>query len=163
VHRRPRSRRSIHPRSLASIVWHPIPFGRQRRQQMGAYSRRHYREWTWRLTDPHVIVEHYTDGTSSSGAWATFAANGVHLGELPGVCAHFVIDTDGTIYQLVSLRVRCRHAIGMNSTAIGIEHVVTSDQQILSNLAMMRSRPADALAHDRWYPRAERDRPRRDL
>jgi len=50
-----------------------------------------------------------------------------------------VVDTDGTIYQLVNLRVRCRHAIGMNWTAIGIEHVGTSDRQILSNPAMMRS------------------------
>jgi N-acetylmuramoyl-L-alanine amidase len=146
------------------IVWRPIPFGRQRRQQMGAYSRRHYRDRTWRLTDPRVIVEHYTDGTSSSGAWATFAANSVHLGELPGVCAHFLIDTDGTIYQLIGLRVRCRHAIGMNWTAIGIEHVATSDQQILSNPAMMRS----SLRLTLWlmdrlrYPGAERDRPRRD-
>jgi N-acetylmuramoyl-L-alanine amidase len=121
------------------IVWRPIPFGPDRRREMGAYSHRHYGTWTWRLRDPHVIVEHYTDGTTFSGAWATFAANGVHLGELPGVCAHFVIDTDGTIYQLVNLHVRCRHAIGMNWTAIGIEHVGTSDQQILSNPAMMRS------------------------
>jgi beta-N-acetylhexosaminidase len=121
------------------IVWRPIPFGQRRRQQMGAYSRRHYGTWTWRLTDPQVIVEHYTDGSTFTGAWATFAANGVHLGELPGVCAHFVIDTDGTIYQLVSLHVRCRHAIGMNWTAIGIEHVGTSDGQILSNPAMMWS------------------------
>ncbi len=121
------------------IVWRPIPFGRDRRREMGAYSRRHYGTWTWRLRDPHVIVEHYTDGTTFSGAWATFAANGLHLGELPGVCAHFVIDTDGTIFQLVNLHVRCRHAIGMNWTAIGIEHVGTSDEQILSNPAMMRS------------------------
>ena len=121
------------------IVWRPIPFGERRRREMGAYSRRHYGKWTWRLRRPKVIVEHYTDGTTFSGAWATFAANSVHLGELPGVCAHFVIDTDGTIYQLVNMHVRCRHAIGMNWTAIGIEHVGTSDQQILSNPRMMRA------------------------
>lgn len=121
------------------IVWRPIPFGERRRSEMGAYSLRHYGEWTWRLRRPKVIVEHYTDGTTFSGAWATFAANSVHLGELPGVCAHFVIDTDGTIYQLVNLHVRCRHAIGMNWTAIGIEHVGTSDGQILSNPRMMRA------------------------
>ena len=121
------------------IVWRPIPFGERRRSQMGAYSLRHYGEWTWRLLHPHVIVEHYTDGSTFGGAWATFASNAIHLGEVPGVCAHFVIDTDGTIYQLVNLRVRCRHAIGMNWTAIGIEHVGTSDGQILSSPAMMRA------------------------
>ena len=115
--------------------------------------------------DPHVIVEHYTDGTTFSGAWATFAANSVHLGELPGVCAHFVIDTDGTIYQLVNLHVRCRHAIGMNWTAIGIEHVGTSDQQILSNPADdARIAAAHGVAHGSLrHPSTERDRTRRDL
>src|SRR5438093_1122431 len=51
----------------------------------------------------------------------------------PGTCAHFVIDRDGTIYQLVPLTVMCRHTVGLNYTAIGIEHVATSDRQILSN------------------------------
>ena len=50
-----------------------------------------------------MIVEHYTDGTSFDSAWNHFAANGPHLGERPGVCAHFLIDTDGTISQLVNL------------------------------------------------------------
>ena len=122
-----------------AIVWRPIPFDRDRRQEMGAYSSRHYGRWAWRLTDPKVIVEHFTDGSTFAGAWATFGSNALHMGELPGVCAHFVIDTDGTIYQLVNLHVRCRHAIGMNWTAIGIEDVGTSDAQILSNPAMMRS------------------------
>jgi beta-N-acetylhexosaminidase len=121
------------------IVWRPIPFGADRRREMAAYSQRHYGRGTWHLTAPKVIVEHYTDGSTFAGAWATFAANSPHLGELPGVCAHFVIDTDGTIYQLVNLHVRCRHAIGMNWTAIGIEHVGTSDRAILANAAMMRS------------------------
>jgi hypothetical protein len=108
------------------ITWRKIPFGARRKRQMAAYSQRHYGDRTWELTDPQVVVEHYTDGTAFSAAWNTFAANSTHLGELPGVCAHFIIDTDGTIYQLVNLRVRCRHAIGMNWTAFGIEHVGTN-------------------------------------
>ena len=122
-----------------AIVWRPIPFGPRRRAEMAAYSQRHYGSGGWRLVGPHVIVEHYTDGSTFAGAWATMASNAPHLGELPGTCSHFVIDTDGTIYQLVPLGTRCRHAIGMNWTAFGIEHVGTSDQQILSNPAMMRA------------------------
>jgi beta-N-acetylhexosaminidase len=38
----------------------------------------------------------------------------LHNGELPGTCAHFIIDRDGTIYQLVHLWIRCRHTVGMN-------------------------------------------------
>jgi N-acetylmuramoyl-L-alanine amidase len=121
------------------IEWKKIPFGAKRKRQMAAYSRRHYGERTYELTDPKVVVEHYTAGTSFDSAWNHFAANGTHLGEKPGVCAHFLIDTDGTVYQLVNLAIRCRHAIGMNWTAIGIEHVGTNARGILDNRRMMRA------------------------
>ncbi|GIV01154.1 MAG: hypothetical protein KatS3mg014_2769 [Actinomycetota bacterium] len=39
----------------------------------------------------------------------------------------------------MNLGIRCRHAIGMNHTAIGIEHVGTSAEEILGNRAMMRT------------------------
>lgn len=121
------------------IVWHPFGYGPRRRAEMAAYSRRHYGRYAWRLHDPKVIVEHYTDGTSVTSVFNYYAANSPHMGELPGVCAHFVIDTDGTIYQEAPLWIRCRHAIGMNYTAIGIEQVGTSDRQILNDPSMMRS------------------------
>jgi N-acetylmuramoyl-L-alanine amidase-like protein len=121
------------------IVWKPIPYGDRRRRQMGAYSKRHYGTWTWRLRGPLAIVEHYTTGTTWQGAWNTFAANSRHLGEYPGTCAHFVIHTDGTIYQLVSLRIRCRHTIGLNQSSIGIEHVGRSDAEVLGNARQMRA------------------------
>jgi hypothetical protein len=89
-----------------AIVWKKIPFGAKRKRQMAAYSKRHYGTHTWHLTDPHVVVEHYTDGTSFDSAWSYFSHDGKHLGEYPGVCAHFIIDTDGTIYQLVNLGIR---------------------------------------------------------
>ena len=113
------------------IVWKPIPFGAARRTEMTAYARRHYGIDTWKLVDPKVIVEHFTGGSSFSSAWNTFAANGPDLGELPGTCAHFIIDTDGTIYQLVPLSIMCRHTVGLNWTSVGIEHVGTSDAEIL--------------------------------
>ncbi|MGN6797100.1 MAG: N-acetylmuramoyl-L-alanine amidase [Gaiellaceae bacterium] len=117
------------------IVQKPIPFGLTRGAETAAYSKRHYGLNTWRLIHPHVIVEHYTAGNTFSSAWNTFAhdAPDVELHELPGTCAHFVIDRDGTIYQLVPLTTICRHTVGLNWTAIGIEHVGTSDAEILSN------------------------------
>jgi N-acetyl-anhydromuramyl-L-alanine amidase AmpD len=115
------------------IVWKPIPFGARRRAETAAYARRHYGLSTWRLDRPRVIVEHYTANDSFSATWNTFAADvpDGELGELPGTCAHFVVDTDGTIYQLVPLGTICRHTVGLNWTAIGIEHVGTSDASIL--------------------------------
>lgn len=102
---------------------------------MAAYARKHYGIGTWRLQGPHVIVEHYTATMSFSATWNTFAADtpDPELHELPGDCAHFVVNTDGKIYQLVRLTTMCRHTVGLNYTAIGIEHVGTSDSQILHN------------------------------
>ena len=122
-----------------AIEWEKIPFGAKRKRQTAAYSKRHYGERAYGLVAPQVIVEHYTAGTSFDSAWNYFADNGSHLGEKPGVCAHFLIDLDGTISQLVVLGLRCRHAIGMNWTAIGIEHVGTSAEDVLGNHAMMRA------------------------
>jgi beta-N-acetylhexosaminidase len=117
------------------IVAKPIPFDAQRRAEMAAYAQRHYGLHTWRLVHPHVIVEHYTANNSFSATWNTFASDAPdpELHERPGTCAHFVVDTDGTIYQLVPLTTMCRHTVGLNWTSIGIEHVGTSDASILNN------------------------------
>lgn len=122
------------------VVWKPIPFGPHRRAEMAAYAQRHYGIRSWRL-HPKVIVEHYTASNSLSAAWNTFAADtpDPELGELPGTCAHFIVDRDGTIYQLVRLTVMCRHTVGLNYAAIGIENVGTSDGEILRDRAQLRS------------------------
>jgi beta-N-acetylhexosaminidase len=118
-----------------AIVSKPIPFGAARKAETAAYARRHYGLHTWRLSRPRVIVEHYTVSESFASAYSTFSADvpDSELHELPGTCAHFVIDRDGTVYQLVSLTTMCRHTVGLNYTAIGIEHVGTSDAEILGN------------------------------
>ena len=120
------------------IVWKPIPYGPQRKAEMAAYSKKHYGIDSWVL-HPKVIVEHYTGGESFSAAWQTFASNqpDAELGELPGDCAHFIVDKNGTIYQLVRLDVMCRHTVGLNYVAIGIEDVGTSDQEILHDKAQI--------------------------
>jgi hypothetical protein len=102
---------------------------------MAGYAKRHYGLRSWRLRHPRVIVEHYTEGPSVASAWQTFASNAPHLGELPGICAHFIVGRDGTIFQLVPLSVMCRHTVGLNWTAVGIEHVASSDAQVLSDRA----------------------------
>ena len=122
-----------------AIVASPVPFGADRIAQTRAYAVRHYGLHTARLIAPRVIVIHFTASPSYASAYNTFASNArdAELGETPGVCAHFVIDTDGTIHQLVSLKWICRHTVGLNWTAIGIEHVGTSAQAILANPRMM--------------------------
>lgn len=112
----------------------PIPFPDERRAQMRRYANRHYGVRSWKLR-PRTIVQHYTANTSYSATWNTFAANtpDVELGELPGTCTHFVISRRGGIRQLVPLSTMCRHTVGLNHVAIGIEHVGTSDGSVMSN------------------------------
>jgi N-acetylmuramoyl-L-alanine amidase len=117
------------------IVQRPIPFGPRRKEEMVAYARRHYGLDTYRLINPRVIVIHFTETPDFQSTYNTFAPDvpDSELHELPGVCAHFVVDRDGTIYQLVPLGIMCRHTVGLNWTAIGIEHVAYSDGQVLND------------------------------
>jgi beta-N-acetylhexosaminidase len=117
------------------VVQRPIPFGAGRRAEMRRYSRRHYGIDDNRLRKPKVIVEHYTASNNFSSAYNTFARDvpDVELHELPGVCSHYIVDKDGTIYQLVSTKWMCRHTVGLNYTSIGIEHVGLSDGQVVGN------------------------------
>jgi N-acetylmuramoyl-L-alanine amidase len=122
------------------IIWKPILYGPKRRAEMAAYAEKHYGIHSWRL-HPKVIVEHYTGSNSFSTAWNTFAADtpDPELGELPGTCAHFIVDRNGRIYQLVRTDIMCRHTVGLNYVAIGIEHVGTSDSEILHDRAQIRA------------------------
>jgi hypothetical protein len=130
---RPPAHASSAPRP--PIVQSRIPFGAKRKAEMRRYARRHYGIDTYALRNPKVIVEHFTGTDSYSATYQTFAVDrrDVELHELPGVCAHFVIDRRGVIHQLVSLRIMCRHTVGLNWTAVGIEHVGTSDGEVMGN------------------------------
>jgi N-acetylmuramoyl-L-alanine amidase len=130
------------------IVQRPIPFGAARRRETAAYARRHYGLDTFRLRDPHVIVEHLTVTSSIDATYAVFAPDrpDVELHELPGVCSHFVVGRDGTIVQFVPLAIMCRHTVGLNWTAFGIEHVGSRDSDVLGNPRQLRA----SLALTRW-------------
>jgi len=112
-----------------------IPFPQQRKNEMRAYARRHYGINSYALTKPKVIVEHIAVAPSAAATRATFVPDrpDPELHELPGTCSHFVVDRDGTIDQLVSLKLMCRHTVGLNYTAIGIEHAGFSDGDLLGN------------------------------
>jgi beta-N-acetylhexosaminidase len=130
------------------IVRDYIPFPAKRKREMRAYARRHYGLDTALLKDPKVIVEHFTVTTTFQATYNTFAPDVAdpELHELPGVCSHYVIDRGGKVHQLVPLRLMCRHTVGLNWTAIGIEHVGTSDAQVLANKRQMRA----SLRLTRW-------------
>jgi hypothetical protein len=118
-----------------------IPFPPRRKNEMAAYSKRHYGKREWRLHAPKVIVEHIAVAGSAGAVYSTFAPDvpDPELHELPGVCSHFVIGSNGRIHQLVHLTVRCRHTVGLNYTSIGIEHVGFRDGDVLGNRRQLRA------------------------
>jgi N-acetylmuramoyl-L-alanine amidase len=109
-------------------------------EQTAAYSQRHYGGAETRL-DPKVIVEHYTVFPTAAQTIDLFSKNepDTELHELPGVCSHFLIDRDGTIFQLVPVNLICRHTVGLNDVAIGIEHVGASDSEVMNDKAQLRA------------------------
>jgi N-acetylmuramoyl-L-alanine amidase len=148
---RERARRHARGRAVGlrpPIERTPIPFPAKRKEEMAAYAQRHYGLDTYRLSDPKVIVEHYTESADAQSAINLFSSDvpDTELHELPNVCAHFVIDRDGTIYELVHLGIMCRHTVGLNYTSFGIEHVGMSDGDVLGDRRQLQA----SLRLTRW-------------
>jgi N-acetylmuramoyl-L-alanine amidase-like protein len=118
-----------------------IPYPKKRKREMAAYSKHHYGQYKWRLNNPNLIVEHYAASGSISAIFNTFRTDqpDVEFHELPNVCAHFAVSATGQIYKFVPISIRCRHVVGLNWTAVGIEHVGFSDQDILNRPAQLNA------------------------
>jgi N-acetyl-anhydromuramyl-L-alanine amidase AmpD len=123
-----------------AIVERHIPMPAKRKREMRAYSKRHYGKARLKL-EPKVIVEHIAVAPTAESVFNTFAPDhpDPELHELPNVCAHYLISEKNTILELVSPRIRCRHTVGLNHVAIGIEHVGYSDGDVLDNRKRLRA------------------------
>jgi hypothetical protein len=137
-----------------AVVPQMISLSPRRLAETAAYAKRHYGVASYRL-HPRLIVLHFTASGAGTepGVHSLFDSDTPNGGELPGVCAHFVVDQDGTIYQQAPLDVICRNAIGVNDHALGIEMVQSTgpsahwaDQQILHRHAQIHA----VLALVRW-------------
>lgn len=133
------------PPHAATVVPKPpirhmyIPLPPRRLRETSAYAQRHYGLSGWTIAHPHVIVEHLTENDSVSATFNTFAPDvpDVELHELPGVCSQFVIGQDGTIWQFTPVTFMCRHTVGLNWAAIGIEHVGYREQDVFARRAQL--------------------------
>jgi hypothetical protein len=116
-----------------------IPYPKKRKREMAAYSKRHYGKSQWRLIDPKLVVIHYAEAGSVGAIFNTFAPDrpDVEFHQLPGVCSHFAVGAGGGIVKFVPTSIRCRHVVGLNHVAIGIEHVGFSDGDILNRPAQL--------------------------
>lgn len=93
---------------------------------------------------PTIIVMHYTVCETFESAWNVFtggvrmsAGDQVTVFGHPSV--HFMIDRDGTIYQLLPLDRRATGTYGVNHCALQIEMVATSEADLLNNPALLKA------------------------
>lgn len=134
------------------ITQRPIPFGPERRDLTRAYlSDRYGIQQDHEQIQPQMVVLHWTAIPTLEGSFEAFYPE-----TLPGkrsdiqnagslnVSAHYLVDRDGAIYQLMPDTLMARHVIGLNHCAIGIENVGgTKDTpltpaQVAANVALVR-------------------------
>ncbi|MCX5743396.1 MAG: peptidoglycan recognition family protein [Proteobacteria bacterium] len=135
------------------IVDAPMAWSAERAQLTLDYRRRHVDAQATDLTiEPRVIVLHYTAGGSAEGTRAYFDAPRIEAERAilaragaVNVSSHFVVDRDGTIFQLQPETRFARHCIGLNHVAIGIENVgdearwPLTDAQVAADAALIRA------------------------
>ncbi|SEC39323.1 N-acetylmuramoyl-L-alanine amidase [Maribacter dokdonensis] len=138
--------------SSKTIVERPITFNEERKVLTLEYLQNRYGlEQDSPEIDPKMIVLHWTVIPTFEKSFAAF-----DLVSLPNwrpdiknvsglnVSSQFMIDRDGTIYQLLPETTMARHVIGLNHCAIGIENVGGTDDlpltkaQLKSNIWLVR-------------------------
>ncbi|MBU2973026.1 N-acetylmuramoyl-L-alanine amidase [Zobellia sp. B3R18] len=113
------------------IVDKPIIFDETRRQLSLEYLKDRYGlEQSKPTIDPKMIVLHWTVIPSLEESFEAFSPPTLpnwrpDIKNVSGlnVSSQFMVDRDGTIYQLLPETTMARHVIGLNHCAIGIENV----------------------------------------
>ena len=110
----------------------PIQFDKERIALTREYQLTHYGIKSKSIEiEPKMIVLHWTCISSLEATFRvfnppTFPQSSPRIKELPGnlnVSSHFVVNRDGSIYQLMPDNWMARHVIGLNHYAIGIENI----------------------------------------
>ncbi|WP_379964078.1 N-acetylmuramoyl-L-alanine amidase [Epilithonimonas sp. UC225_85] len=133
------------------IIQKPIDYSKEKIKLSLEYMKEHHGldQKTPKIT-PKIIVLHYTAGGTIESNFKYF--NNLYLenqrstlkNQSPlNVSAHFLIDRDGTIYQLVDPELFARHTIGLNYCAIGVENIGSkaqplTDKQVEANAELVR-------------------------
>ncbi len=108
----------------------PIQFDKKRIALTQEYQLTHYGINSESIKiNPKMIVLHWTCIPDLNLTFRTFNKSTLPSNrhdKLPGdlnVSSHFLVDRDGSIYQLMPENWMARHAIGLNHNAIGIENI----------------------------------------
>lgn len=108
-----------------------------RRLLMRAYALFHYGIDDWKLTEPSMLVIHYTGNDSDRYSLEVFAPArlsssraDIERGGEVNVGVHYVILRDGSIWSVLDETEMGRHVIGYNHRALGIEMTGSSGERI---------------------------------
>ncbi len=149
------SNRRIEALDLKYIMKHKdIDFFENRIQMSREYIERHYALHVKDiLIKPKAIVLHWTAVDNLNDSFKRLKPEklfsdrkDIAKASALNVSAHFLIDRDGTIYQLMPDNYMARHTIGLNYSSIGIENVGGEDNtkedltqaQVRANIALIR-------------------------
>ena len=120
------------------IIQRPIQFDTERVSLTRDYQLTHYGIDSKSIEiDPEIIVLHWTmidslDVTFRIFNPSSFPQKSSRREELPGdlnVSTHYIVDKDGSIYQLMPEHWMARHVIGLNHSSIGIENIGGVNEQ----------------------------------
>ncbi|CEJ68099.1 N-acetyl-anhydromuranmyl-L-alanine amidase [Chryseobacterium oranimense G311] len=133
------------------IISKPIDYSRERINLSLDYLKSHYNMVQNSPTiSPKIIVLHYTAGGTVETNYKYFnrthlesARNTLKKQSTLNVSSQFIVDRDGTVYQLMEPNLFARHTIGLNYCAIGIENIGSKSQpltekQVLANAQLVR-------------------------
>ena len=138
--------------SQLNIVQKPITFDEERKQLSLEYLEKRYGIVKEEASiEPQMVVVHYTVIPTMEKTYQAFYGS-----QLPGfrtaikgasalnVSSQYLIDRDGTVYQLLPDTVFARHVIGLNHCAIGIENVADggdlpmTQKQLVANTRLIK-------------------------
>lgn len=101
------------------------------------YCQRYYGFSDYKIHEPKMIVIHYTAIPTLKQTIELFkkdhlASNRNYINEFSSlnVGIHYVVDKDGSIYNLTPDSIITRHLIGFNHVSIGIENVAKNEDQL---------------------------------
>lgn len=136
-----------------SVIQKPISFDEEREQLSIQYlEKRHGIKQTTASIQPKIIVVHYTVIPTMERTFNAFmpsilpsSRTGIKSASSLNVSSQYLIDRDGTTYQLLPDTVFARHVIGLNYCAIGIENVANgkdlplTKKQLNANVRLIRT------------------------
>ena len=131
----------------------PIEFTSERMDLTRDYALEHYGIEADNIEiTPRMIVLHWTAIDNLADSFRAFdpirlpaARDDIAVAGQVNVSIHFLVDRDGTVYQLMPENWMARHSIGLNYVSVGVENVGgadgeddLTDEQIKANASLVR-------------------------